>query len=267
MSQAVLKYQTLLFYALTFSISWLSWFLMSRVYRGGQPDLIVYIFSTAGGLGPLISLLILDRLSKKAICLKQIFSQIKIRGAKKVWFIPAILALPVITVLGNLGYFFGWQEETYRLIKPGPDSLGVWVLPVMVAHFIASLFASPLFEEPGWRGFALGNLQKKFGREIGSLVVGLLWWTWHQPMNLTFGIQPSLYSAVSMVALSFMIDSLFNLSEKNLFTAMLAHQSSGTALTFLHPGNENLFQLSLLIGFVIFLRAREKQFAPSLNRA
>ena len=95
----------------------------------------------------------------------------------------------------------------------------------MAIHFFTSLITSPLFEEPGWRGFALVNLQDRFGREAGSLIVGLLWFVWHQPMNVTFGIQPSVYSFVSMVAFSFMIDSLFNLSGKNLLTAMLAHPS------------------------------------------
>jgi membrane protease YdiL (CAAX protease family) len=68
------------------------------------------------------------------------------------------------------------------------------------------LLTSPLFEEPAWRGFALGSLQARLGREVGSLVVGLLWWLWHQPMNLTFGLEPTLYSAISMVALSLMGD-------------------------------------------------------------
>lgn len=267
MSQRILKYRTVLFYSFAFTVSWLSWFLMSRVYLGGQINMIVYVFSTIGGLGPLISLAILERLSQKSITLKQVFSQIKIRGAKKAWFVLAILALPVITVLGDIVYFVMGREEGFRLIKSGPDTLGILVIPVMVVHFTASLITSPLFEEPGWRGFALADLQRKYGREVGSLVVGILWWAWHQPMNLTFGLQPTVYSFVSMVALSFMIDSLFNLSDKNLFTAMLAHQSSGTVIMFLYQGDENPIQLSLLTGFVILLRFRERSRIASLTPA
>lgn len=267
MSQVVLKYKTVLFYVFAFVISWLAWFLMSRVYDGNQPSPLVYVFSTIGGLGPLIALVILDKLSKQGISVRQILSQIKIRKAKIAWFVPAIFALPLITVVGNIGYFLLGQEQVFRLIKAGPDTLGIGVVLVMLFHFAASLITSPLFEEPGWRGFALGRLQQKWGRELGSLAVGMLWWLWHQPMNLTFGIQPSLYSAVSMVALSFMIDSLYNLSEKNLFTAMLAHQSSGTVIAFLYQGTDNLLQLVLLVGFVILLRVveslRTRQLSPA----
>jgi membrane protease YdiL (CAAX protease family) len=236
---------------------------MSRLYTGGPPSPLVYVFSTLGGLGPLISLVILDRLSQQAISIRQILSQIRLRNAPLAWFIPAVFALPLITVCGATGYYLLGIEPALRLILPGPDTLGLAVLPVMLVHFAASLITSPLFEEPGWRGFALGNLQGRFGREIGSLLVGLLWWLWHQPMNLTFGLQPSLYSAISMVALSFMIDSLYNLSGKNLLTAMLAHQSSGTVIAFLYQGSDNLLQLGLLAGFVVLLRIQESRGAAA----
>jgi hypothetical protein len=42
-----------------------------------------------------------------------------------------------------------------------------------------------------------------------------------------------------MVSFSLVIDSLFNLSEKNLFTEMLAHQSSSTMIVFLYEGKDN----------------------------
>lgn len=259
MRQVIHKYKIVFFYIFAFAISWTAWFLMARLYQSGQITPVVYLFSTLGALGPLLSLVILEKLSQQAISVKQILGQIRLRGAKSGWFLPAIFALPVITLVGNVGYFLLGREATFRLINPGPDTLGLWVWPVMVVHFIASLITSPLFEEPGWRGFALGSLQAKCGRELGSLVVGLLWWLWHQPMNLTFGLEPTLYGAVAMVALSFMIDSLFNLSAQNLFTAMLAHQSSGTVILFLYQGHENWLQVTLLIGFVILLRVWERR--------
>ena len=257
MSQNILKYKVLLFYTFTFAISWSAWFLMSRLYDGGQPTAVIYVLSSLGGLGPLISFFILEKLSNAGLTVKQVLPQINIRGAKAIWILLAIFAWPLLTILGNVGYTILGREEAFRLIVPGPDMLGVLVIPVMAIQFAAALITSPLFEEPGWRGFALTELQTKFGREAGSLVVGVLWWAWHQPMNLTFGLQPTLYAAISMVALSFMFDSLFNLSGKNLFIPMLAHQSSGTVLTFLYQGTDNLLQLGLLIGFVIILRVRE----------
>lgn len=213
--------------------------------------------STLGALGPLLSLGILEKLTKKEIEVNQIIATAKNRHTDKRWFILAIFAFPILAVLGNFLYFLlGWEGQ-FRLITTGPDMLGVFVLPVMAVHFAASLITSPLFEEPGWRGFALRNLQISYGREVGSLIVGALWWVWHQPMNLTFGIQPTIYGFLSMIAFSFMIDSLFNLSGKNLFTAMLAHQSYGTLFIFIYIGRDNILTLAMLIGLVCLLRIKE----------
>lgn len=40
-------------------------------------------------------------------------------------------------------------------------------------------------EETGWRGFALGRLQRRFGPVRGTLVLALVWAGWHAPM---FGV-------------------------------------------------------------------------------
>jgi membrane protease YdiL (CAAX protease family) len=257
MNQFVSKHRLVFFYLFAFLISWTFWFLMSQVYTGGQPGMLTYLFSSVGGLGPLLSLLLLQKLTDQQISVKGILSQIKIRQIKNPWAFLAIFALPVITLLGNLGYYALGQESQLRVIKPGPDELGFFVVLVMAIQFTAGLVTSPLFEEPGWRGFALSPLQRRYGKVLGSLVVGLLWWVWHQPMNLTFGLQPSIYSALSMVTISFTIDSLFNLSGQNLFTAMLAHQSYGTVFTFLYEGEQNWLILGLKIIFVAAIRVIE----------
>jgi membrane protease YdiL (CAAX protease family) len=46
----------------------------------------------------------------------------------------------------------------------------------------STLLAGPLFEEPGWRGFALPRLEARFGPLRASLFLGVLWAVWHGPM-------------------------------------------------------------------------------------
>jgi membrane protease YdiL (CAAX protease family) len=45
----------------------------------------------------------------------------------------------------------------------------------------STLLGGPLFEEPGWRGFALPRLESRFGPLRASLLLGLIWATWHVP--------------------------------------------------------------------------------------
>lgn len=256
MDQFVSKNKLVFFYIFAFVISWVSWGVMYLV-NDGTTTPVVFLCSSLGGLGPLLSLLLIQKLTKQAFTVKEVLSQIKIRRAKTEWVLLAIFAIPVFTILANLLVYLTEPGGQFQLIKPGPADLGWGVLPVMLLQFAAGLVTSPLFEEPGWRGFALPRLQKSLGRTLGSLVVGLLWWVWHQPMNLTFGLEPTLYSALSMVAFSFIIDSLFNLSGQNLFVAMLAHQSYSTVFNFLVQGDENWFDLGLRVVFLMVLRILE----------
>jgi membrane protease YdiL (CAAX protease family) len=262
---AISKHKVVFFYLFSFAISWSAWFVMARIVAiTPGVDALTLAFSTIGGLGPLISLLILEKMTSKGVVVEDILSKIKLRGPRWHWFLPAIFSYPFITILGQLMYRCLALETQVKLIKPGPDELGLLVIPTMVIHFVGSLATSPLFEEPGWRGFALGELQTKFGREVGSLIVGVLWWIWHQPMNITFGLMPSIHSFLMMLSLSFMIDSLFNLSGRNLLTAMFAHQSIGSVNTFLNRGSNNVFQLIFTILIVVILRFWEKAVTKRL---
>jgi len=255
------NHQLVTFYGITFLISWTAWLIMSLVYDGTQTSIIVYAFSTIGGLGPLLSLAILQRITKEEISLKEILSRIRFKDWKNIWIVAAIVTIPLLSILGNLFRFLTDGEVQLQIIKSGPDELGIFVILVIIIHFAASLITSPLFEEPGWRGFALPRLQNKFGRTLGSLVVAVLWWLWHQPMNLTFGLEPTLHSALSMIVLSLIIDSLFNLSGGNLLAAMLAHQSYGTVFTFIYEGEQNWITLGLRVLFLVVIRAIEYQHA------
>ena len=257
MRKFTVKHQLVTFYGFAFLISWTAWLLMSQVYDGEHTTMIVYAFSTIGGLGPLLSLAIIQRITHEEIKLKEILAQIRFRDWKNIWITAAILAIPIISLLGNLANNLIDKEGQLQIIKSGPDELGGFVVLVMLIHFVASLITSPLFEEPGWRGFALPRLQRKLGRTLGSLAVGVLWWLWHQPMNLTFGLEPTIHSALSMIVLSFIIDSLFNLSGGNLLAAMLAHQSYGTVFTFIYEGEQNWFTLGLRILFLLVIRTIE----------
>jgi hypothetical protein len=143
MNQFVSKHRLVFFYVFAFIISWAAWILMSRVYTGGQPGMLTYLFSSVGGLGPLLSLLLLQTLTRQEINLKDILSKIKIRGVKNPWAVPAIAGIPVITLLGNIGYFILGKEDQLRIIQSGPDELGYAVVLVMAVQFTAGLVTSP----------------------------------------------------------------------------------------------------------------------------
>lgn len=49
---------------------------------------------------------------------------------------------------------------------------------------VSTLLGGPLFEEPGWRGFALPRLESRLSPISASLVLSVLWMGWHLPLFL-----------------------------------------------------------------------------------
>ena len=76
-------------------------------------------------------------------------------------------------------------------------------------------------EEPGWRGFALGRLERKFGVLAGPLVLGGFWVFWHAPL---FGTGDILWPDVLVVvAASVVISAVFHAGRDSVLIAMLCH--------------------------------------------
>jgi membrane protease YdiL (CAAX protease family) len=51
----------------------------------------------------------------------------------------------------------------------------------VVFTFLATVIIVGLFEEVGWRGFALPRLQRRLDALWAALVLGVLWAFWHLP--------------------------------------------------------------------------------------
>jgi membrane protease YdiL (CAAX protease family) len=57
--------------------------------------------------------------------------------------------------------------------------------PLVFSLYLPSLLTyrlvNPLGEETGWTGFALPQVQRKFGPWLGAIILGLVWAVWHLP--------------------------------------------------------------------------------------
>ncbi|MFX0056714.1 MAG: CPBP family intramembrane glutamic endopeptidase [Candidatus Hodarchaeota archaeon] len=267
MKKSVEKYMILIFFLMALTLSWLIWIPMAL----GQLDIInfkipIIVGQSIGGLAPLFSMILLDKISKGAISIKEIFDHIRLKGKKTMWLPISAVTLPFLTIIGNLINFLVGNEIYLFIFKNEPlETLGLWLIGIIPLLFFAGLLSSPLFEEPCWRGFALGVLQGRFGRQIGSLLVGSFWWIWHQPINIANGLEVTLYSYLLMVGHSFIIDSLYNLSNKNLLTAMFAHSSLIVTTTFIYSSNNPFVLLMFLLAIIILRILEWKGYSKQLT--
>jgi membrane protease YdiL (CAAX protease family) len=82
-------------------------------------------------------------------------------------------------------------------------------------------------EEIGWRGYALPRLADRFGLATASIILGILWATWHLPLFFvpasdTFGQSFPLY-LLQVTALSVALAWLYWRTEGSLLLVMLLH--------------------------------------------
>ena len=252
-----------LYFGLAIPLAWLFWIPLTLINRGiWTPPVSVpaIVWSTLGAISPLVTLGVIQRVSHHAVTLKGIFSNVRWKEARSSWTLASpfvVLGIYLVTAAGGATVAFAREPNAWpwHLFRPDVFStLNWWILLVIPMHFLPSLLTSPLFEEPGWRGFAFENLQRYLPRDIASLIVGSYWWLWHQGMNLAFGLNPSLFGYLSMLLDSFAIDALYSLSNRNLLAAMLAHQAMGTIFVFLSPLPALWYILVFKAAAVAFLR-------------
>lgn len=258
-TQPVSKRNLILFFVLTIPLAWLFWIPMIFIQKNlWVPPIPIptLVWSSLGGISPLMSLAIIEGLSKKQVTLQNIFTHIRLREWRK----PKMLLGPLYLIAMNLILIvihYGTMKgtEPLRIFNDEVfEKVGMFILLIIPLHFITGLVTSPLFEEPGWRGFAFEHLRAFIPRDLASLLVGSYWWLWHQGMNLAFDIQPSLWRYLSMLMDSWTIDTLYLINNGNILAAMLVHQAMGTVFTFFSPLPEmwNLLLIKLLM--VLLLR-------------
>lgn len=271
-NQFVIKYQLILFFFVVLTISWSFWIPMAldRLQIISFP-LPIIVGSTIGAFAPLITLFIFDKITKGEISLDKIFSGMRPNKNQIPWLIVAAVIIPLSYVIGNVIYIIVEESSDGNILNPGPlGDFGYGLFIIMPVTFFAALLSSPLGEEPGWRGFAISKLQAKFGLHLGSLILGSFWWLWHQPINIANDLEVTLHSYFVMVLSSFIYDSVFNLSRKNILSAMFAHSSSFITFTYIYRDKNNWWAIAVLLLNVILIRIIEwhrnnKQKTSSLN--
>lgn len=97
---------------------------------------------------------------------------------------------------------------------------------------IVGVILGPLFEEPGWRGFALPRMQEKSGPLAASVILGMIWAVWHAPGYLGGWMQSSFAALlVYCVGFSILATWIYNNTRGSILLMILLHSSSNAAIS------------------------------------
>jgi len=129
------------------------------------------------------------------------------------------------------------------------EALGTSAASLAPAALVLTL-PNALGEELGWRGFALGRLQRLGGPLAASVILGLFWGLWHVPMWIAQRAAapawlPIGLMAVNLVPTTVLFTLLFNHTRGSLLLACLFH-ASATLKGYLLPRLPTLTETVLL---------------------
>jgi membrane protease YdiL (CAAX protease family) len=206
-------------------------------------------------LGPLLAVLIIRSADQGQEGIRQTFhSMFNWRTGWKWWAASVLLICLLMALAVLISQFVDIpdMESGTGLVAQGFGP-GITFMLFLLGSF---------GEEPGWRGFALPKLQKRFKPFVATVILTLFWWIWHIPTYWTlpisiatreqfgflmaFGIQSGV-----LLALSIMCAWVFNGSKGSVLMPVLLHAGwnicslaiSQEASTFLLP----LFLITALI--------------------
>lgn len=161
------------------------------------------LFYGNGGIRTLFSTFSFKKLNKKSLFIS--FSPL-------LFFAVGLLAYPLFT-----GHWYSFLDTQRQFHLTTQLSYINWLLPFITYS---------VFEEFGWRGFLLPHLQSKYSAFRSSIILTVIWATWHLPFFL-WRFQFSLFITFGFFFAIFVgamiITSAFNFSRGSIVSVILFH--------------------------------------------
>jgi membrane protease YdiL (CAAX protease family) len=201
--------QIILFFVLTFLISWS---FMIPWAKGPQPrDSLPLAFA---GYGPFLAAVIVIWISKGRTELRHWLGKVFRLRIPVILYLAGAFLLPF--VIGGLHY------GLYRVLGGEPDfsTANSWDLYVANLVLIFLLYGGN--EEPGWRGFALPALLKRFHPLLATIVLGVIHSAWHLPLLSNYGTTFGWY-LFNVIPLTVVLNWFYLKSHGSVIPVMLLH--------------------------------------------
>ena len=231
-----------LFVIIAYGYTWLSGLLAIQI------GLSLDIVQIVAALGPLIAAVIVTfRLGgKKGI--RDFFSRAYRWRFNPIWYVIALLVpFTVFAMRFLLAIYIG-----------GAAAPTIWFSldSAAIAFLIFTLVMNGIGEETGWRGFALPQLQQRFGSLAASIILGVIWALWHLPLFFipgSYQYGESLFEYILWaVSLTIIMAMLCNKAEGSVLVAIILHEAQNfIAFTMTSPSGSGVYSILLFLMFAL----------------
>lgn len=242
MTEYIKQHPLVTFFLIAYGFSWGSYFLLSG------PVLFPF--------GAIISALIVASITRGIEGLKDLFSRclkwrVGVRWYLAAFLIPVFIALIIVFLNILLG-----------APSPTSEQLALWYN--IFLFFPMVMIDAPLWEDSGWRGFAVPIFPANRSRFLNTLILGLLLAGWHLPIALRESSLTVPY-LLATVASAFVTNWVYFRARESALIAILYHTSANTMGLFFAPmfTGTDLVRFYWLLGAVNCIFAIIVQLIPS----
>ncbi len=167
------------------------------------------------------------------------------------WPLVSFLAIPAYLLIpAGIARVFGMPLTA----PPRPNGLAALV-GLGALSFARNLLFTAVFEEPGWRGTLLRQLECTHSPLTASLLVWFPWMLWHAPLDLSGGAAHTMASwlqvrVIFLIPMTILLTWIYNRSGNSLLCTSLFHAAMNT-FPFLLPWSRPM--LGLVFAWTIWV--------------
>jgi membrane protease YdiL (CAAX protease family) len=214
--------RVVLFFLLAYGITWIVWIPRALNPGGFFDSGFGAILGLVWSYGPALAAMATILITAGRSGLRELGARLETWRVGWVWYAVAILgplALAALTGLVNMAAGGTFSAALSDIFEGG-------IVTVFLVLAVLCL-TDGLGEETGWRGYALPRLLEFTGAVGASLVLGLVWASWHLPLFWTDGT--SLHESSILVlflrlpATSLLFTWLYQRTQGSLLLAVIFH--------------------------------------------
>ncbi len=214
-------HQVISYFVLAYAITWI---LVSPLVLSGlhltqtqfSPDLHML-----GALGPLVAAFIVTALVAGRTGAQHLLARITQLRAGKGWILFVVFNPLLLLVLSVIVLRLAGQPLPDWPAITAPFADMNWLIGVFIASAIYGIG-----EEPGWRGFALPRMQRRWNALAAASVLAVFWGLWHAAFftyRYQLGVGDVVGFFLGLLAGSIILTSLYNSSQGSVLPVMLWH--------------------------------------------
>ncbi len=216
-----------------------------------DPAILFFVFvGLPGAFGPTLAAFIMTASTEGKSGVKALWRRFWNRSLSLKWLLVILLWYDILRLVANI-IARTIDGQAYPILDV---SSPLWMI---IPLFLQAFILSGMGEEFGWRGYALPRFQAKWNALVSSIVLGIIWASWHLPFFFIHNqplYQRNFWEWVPLILLSSVIYTwIFNNTKGSVLAAALFHASLNSSIVLLPTTSSLWYYYGVLLLAVILV--------------